>query len=119
MQQVADLRFKVCGFSSGIEPFIFKSGRAHQWPGVRDRYQAKSVVPKRQAPTSHRDNRCAPGGREAARVGSESGPVRDFLSQGHNYSSRGPGTRAVIRKENALSLWVKASGKAVGQGGSM
>jgi hypothetical protein len=27
--------------------------------------------------------------------------------------------RAVIHKENALSLWVKASGEAVGQGGSM
>jgi hypothetical protein len=62
----ADLRFKVRGLSSGIEPFIFKSACAHQWPGVRDRYQAKSVVPKRQAPTSHRNHRCArPAGHKA------------------------------------------------------
>jgi hypothetical protein len=53
----------VHGFSSGIEPFIFKSACAYQWPGVRDHYQAKSVVPKRQAPTSHRDHpRARPAG---------------------------------------------------------
>jgi hypothetical protein len=46
--------------------FIFKSACAHRWPGVCDRNQAKSVVPKRQAPTSHRDNlRPHPAGRKA------------------------------------------------------
>jgi len=65
-QASADLRFKFRGFSGGIEPFIFKSARARQWPGVRDYYESKSVEPKRQAPTSHRDNLCArPAGHKA------------------------------------------------------
>ena len=45
---------------------ITRAAWGYQWPGVRDRYQAKSVVPKRQAPTSRRDHlRARPAGHKA------------------------------------------------------